>query len=168
MCKIKYLLSYIYIHCSTWKIMICWHLQEWSSNSKEQMKIARRCRYLGHLRSLWKNARHLTVSQHNYVMPSIYIKHFLHTNLYMVFKFMLNGRTRIKQNIWSHKVSTFGGICTQNPGGSLNKIRWRIGKLIYVHACGHSHIPTCVCDGNQNWKLETFNGCLYHQMPVLC
>lgn len=50
MCKIKYLLSYI--HCSTWKIMICWHLQELSSNSKEQMKIARRCRYLGHLRSL--------------------------------------------------------------------------------------------------------------------
>lgn len=48
MCKIKYLLSYI--HCSTWKI--CWHLQGLSSNSKEQMKIAGRCRYLGHLRSL--------------------------------------------------------------------------------------------------------------------
>lgn len=50
MCKIKYLLSYI--QCSTWKITICLHLQKLSSNSKKQMKIARRCRYLGHLRSL--------------------------------------------------------------------------------------------------------------------
>lgn len=48
--KIKYVLSYI--HCNTWRIAICWHLQELSPNSKEQMEVARHFRSLGHLRSL--------------------------------------------------------------------------------------------------------------------
>lgn len=72
--KIKYVLSYI--HCNAWRIAICCHLQELSPNSKEQMEVARHFRSLGHLRSLWKNALHLTDSQQDYFVPSVHIKHF--------------------------------------------------------------------------------------------
>lgn len=72
-CRIKYVLSYIC--CSTWKISICWHPQELSSDSKEQMKVARHFGLLGHLKSLWKNTLHLPDRQQDYFMPSIHIKH---------------------------------------------------------------------------------------------
>lgn len=51
-CKTKYLLPYI--GCGTWETTACWHLQEPSSDSKEQMKVARCLRSVGQLRVLMK------------------------------------------------------------------------------------------------------------------